>query len=192
LTHFKNKKIELLDEKKYPAEIRRDDDNGRNFFVARQHCKIEAYTNFFIPAFKILFDDGDEPANYTLATSADKNDTLPEKLQHSEDLFFQHYEKDRDHSDGEQIKSLGFEPGVSYIFVLKNGEIFGQPHKIFIIPSSMTEKEFTAMINEMLYIRSELISRHTKTLVGLPLDIKKTAKNFLDICNDEFMNFVKL
>ena len=163
----------MLEEEKYPAEIRRDDDNGKNFFVARQHFKVECNENFFVPAFKILLDDSDKPAHYTLAISADKNDITPEELKNSGDLFWQHYEQDKKNHDGEKIKSLGFEPGVSYIFVLKNGKIFGEPHKIFILPSSMTEKEFAAMINEMLYIRSELIIRHTRSVVGLPLEMKK-------------------
>ena len=102
LIDSKNKK--LLEEEKYPAEIRRDDDNGKNFFVARQHFKVECNENFFVPTFKILLDDSDKPAHYTLAISADKNDITPEELKNSGDLFWQHYEQDKKNHDGEKIR----------------------------------------------------------------------------------------
>ena len=176
--------ISLLDDGDYPVQIRRDDNDGKNFFVTRTHFRKNGGKEIFIPAFKILLDNFDTPAKYTLALSADKDDKNPPPLFCAEDLFF-------DYSADKTERTLGFEAGVTYIFILKNGKIFGKPHKLLILPSALTEKEFLAMIGEIISIRSELVRKSTGK-VGLPQAWFSDRKQLLFVLNERVDELFKV
>ena len=143
--------IVLLDEDAYSEDIRRDDDDGRKFFSARTHFKHNG--KFFNPAFTMEFASGENPAEYDLAFSPDSDGTEITKFQRHENIFY-------DVSTGEKDFAVGAaNPGVTYIYVLKNGVVQGKPRRLVVFPASITIAEFEAMIREIKLIRSELIQK---------------------------------
>ena len=141
-------KIIPLNENDY-RDIKRDDSDGRECFVTKNHFRGKD-KKFYFPAFKIFLDD-DETDNYTLAYSADgKNFT---NFESKENFFY-------DPSKGKELDEAtigAINPGVTYIRVLKDGKLYGAPRKLLALPSSMSRREYEAMIHEMISINRKLI-----------------------------------
>lgn len=158
-----------LDENAYSEDIRRDDDEGRKFFSARTHFRYNG--KFFNPAFEMEFELGENPAAYTLAYSADSDGSNLTNFKRHKNIFY-------DVATGDKDFALGAtNPGISYIYVLKNSVIQGKPRRLVIFPASMTLAEFETMIREIKLIRSELIQKSDgQGKSGLPQEL-------VDMCN---------
>lgn len=128
-----------LDENVYTEDIRRDDDDGEKFFSARTHFRYNK--KFFNVAFEMQFEGGENPAEYNLAFSPNDDGSELINFRRQENFFY-------DISTGEKDFALGaVNPGVTYIYILKNGKIFGKPRRLLVTPSSITMAEFKAMID---------------------------------------------
>ncbi len=129
-----------LPENEYDQNILRDE-NERGFFLTHTYFR-GADKNFYVPAFSLPVDGGD----YKLAFSAEK-DGANFKLFRVKNNFY--YDS-----------AIGYATaGLTYIFVLKNGKIYGKIHRLIVIPNEMTLAEYEAMIREIIFIRRELLQR---------------------------------
>ena len=160
-----------LDEDAYTEDIRRDDDDGRKFFTSRTHFRHNG--KFFNPAFEMEFELGENPATYTLAYSPDSEGGELTNFRRHKNIFY-------DVANGNKDFALGAtNPGVTYIYVLKNSVIQGEPRRLVVFPASMTLAEFEKMIHEIKLIRSELIQKSDgQGKSGLPQDL-------VDMCNTD-------
>ena len=150
MIRLENDKIIPLDENNY-SEIKRDNADGRQCFVTKTHFR-GADKKFYFPAFKIFLDDGDTN-NYTLAYSADDTKRINFSYDATENLFY-------DLPVGNEIDeaSVGaINPGVTYIYILKNGVEVSSPRRLLALPSSISRREYESMIQEMIFINRKLI-----------------------------------
>ena len=163
--------IVTLGENAYGADIRRDDAEGRKFFSARTHFRHDG--KFFNPGFKMEFETGENPEDYELAYSADRDGENFTYFLRYENIFY-------DISTGEKDFAIGaVNPGVTYIYVLKNGVIQGKMRRLVVFPASITIAEFETMIREIKLIRSELIQKSDgQSKSSLPQDL-------VDICDTD-------
>ena len=148
MIRLEDDKIIPLDEDDY-SNIKRDDNGGRECFVTKTHFR-GADKKFYSPAFKIFLDDG-ESDNYNLAYSADEINLT--HFHKAEKFFY-------DPSTGRELDEVSIgsiNPGVNYIHVLKNGVKVGTPHRLLVLPSSMSYREYEAMIQEIIFISRKLI-----------------------------------
>lgn len=161
-----------LDEDAYTEDIRRDDDGGKNFFSARTHFRHNG--KFFDPAFEMEFERGENPADYELRYRPAENDNAKiSKFQRHENIFY-------DVSTSEKDFALGaVNPGVTYIYIFKNGIIQGKPRRLVVFPSSMTLAEFEMMIREIKLIRSELIQKADNQ------GKSSLSQDLIDICSTD-------
>lgn len=148
MIRLEDNKIIPLDEKDY-RDIERDDNNGLECFVTKNHFR-GVDKKFYAPAFKIILDGG-EVDEYTLAYSADE---IKLTNFHCAENFFYDPVKGNELDEA----SVGaVNPGVTYIHVLKNGKPHGRTRKLLALPSSMSRCEYETMIQEMISINRMLI-----------------------------------
>ena len=141
-------KIIPLDENDY-CEIKRNDNNGRECFVTVTHFRGKD-KKFYNPAFRIFPDEGEQD-NYTLAYSADEINFT--NFHRAGNFFY-------DPPQGNELNEMSvgaINPGVTYIYVLKDGKTFGNSRRLLALPSSMSLREYELMIREMIFINRKLI-----------------------------------
>ena len=144
-----------LDENSYGENILRDD-TERGYFMTQIYFR-GANRRSYIPAFSFV----DAPAgNFSLEFSANQDGTNRRKFTENAGFYF----------DDAEEETLGWSTiGVTYIFVLKDGKIYGAPHKLLIVPD---RKECEAMIREIIFIRSELFQKTGVSKSNLPEEIQ--------------------
>ena len=133
-----------LDENSYGENILRDD-SERGFFMTQIYFR-DSRRRIHIPAFELT----DVPAgNFSLEFGTNLDGSNRQKFAEENGLYFNPFD------GGEE--TLGWSTvGLTYIFVLKDGEIYGAPHKLLVIPD---RNECAAMIREILFIRHELFQK---------------------------------
>lgn len=197
-------KITLLDESEYgnDSKIIRCDDN--DYFQTLTHFR-DKNGDFYIPAFKIL--DKDNPvAKYTLEYDKFVGDSaVRQKFYYDSncDVYFDkpeviHTNKGWQYDNSLDKASVGaINPGNVNIYVCKDDVI--QSQHLLKVKHPLSEQEYTAMINDIIYIRRKLLQAKSdaKAVVNLKSG-RRAVKNmdwseileYLDTMVDEIVDIM--
>lgn len=186
----------LDDESDYANFVQREDlsEEGKPY-VTQTHYAVTGIPGFYVPAFEILPEKGETTDCCELRYGQDTNNTFTltnqkivvdgkeisiffdmprgkykKEQKNGEGVIYYEYEKD------EQKSALGaIQPGFTNIYIYKNGELIGK-RELQVLPSGLNTDEMMAMIDELYFMRRELVS----------FDFKEPGKYFLHAKYREF------
>lgn len=178
---FQLEKVEII-----PNDLIRDDDrrffrgidlSHKNLpFLTKNHFR-DKKGRFCAPAFVLTPEENESIIDFSIKFGVSDDDSTLHELTKVEDCYLNEpiniyidfpkgkYEKKENnfywffkHNSNPKVATLGVvHPGHTRIFLMKNGKRYDRERNLFAFPSSITLQELETMLNEMIFIRRELI-----------------------------------
>lgn len=169
---FFSKEIIFYKQDEYAKDLYLGLENSNKCFITRSHFKPEG-DSFYIPAFQIVeLDEKESSKDFTIKYSPKKETTMAEFYYDEKyDIF---YDLPKVKVEGNswtycnhvENATLGVtNAGVFYLDIYRretNEKINFVPYKVCVLPSSMSVKDYEDMINDLLYIKYELLLEDQK------------------------------